>query len=242
VAACPPTADGASPRPPSLWSRPALPPSARPLLVALVPISIVVVVVLGAVHAGDTAAGPVDRWVRLLVVARLFPSASDAFMVDYLGEPVGALLITVGLVACCLQLRHGRLAVVAVAAPVAAVAVPTMLKPVVDRRIHAGYLSYPSGHTAMITAAAVVVGLLVVDRLRRGAVVSSLVIVGVCVVAGGRMAFAQITLDAHYPTDTLGGFCVGLAVVPVAALIVDRLADVRAGRVEPAQPVARTGR
>lgn len=207
----------------------------------LVPISVVVVVLLGAAYAGETTAGPIDRWIRLAVVTGLLPSTQDAFMVDYLGEPVGALLVTAGVVGCCLMLRRGRLAVVAVAAPAVIVVVTSVVKPVVDRQIHAGNLAYPSGHTAMMTATAFVVGLLVVDTLRRGAIASSLVIVGGCAVAGGRMAFAQITLDAHYPTDTLGGFCVAVAVVPVTALVVDRLADVHVRPSRTAPPVVGTG-
>ncbi len=205
------------------------------------PISVVVVVVLGAAHAGETTAGPVDQWIRLAVVMRLLPSADDAYMIDYLGEPVGALLLTVGLASYCLILRRGRLCVLAVVGPAATVAVTVAAKPVVDREIHAGNLSYPSGHTAMVTATAIVVGLLVVDHLRRGAVVSCLVIVGGSVVAGLRMAFAQITLDAHYPTDTLGGFCVAVAVVPVTALVVDRLADAYLRSTISAAPAERTG-
>ena len=234
MAACPPAADREDPltREPQ-GARPALPRPARPLLVTAVPISLVVVVVLGVANSGETTAGTVDRWVRLVVATRLFPSVADAYLVDYLSEPVGALLVTVGLVACCLLLRRGRLAVVTIVGVTATVAVTTVVKPIAGRQIHAGHLSYPSGHTAMITAAAVVVGLLVVAHLRRGAVVSCLVVVGFCAVGGGRMAFAQITLDAHYPSDTLGGFCVGLVVVPVTALLVDQLADVRARRTTP---------
>jgi undecaprenyl-diphosphatase len=88
---------------------------------------------------------------------------------------------------------------------------------------------------------AFVVGLLLVDELRRGAVVSCLLIVGCCLVAGGRMAFAQVTLDAHYPSDTLGGFCVALVVVPLTALAVDRLADVWVRSSRPLSAVAGSG-
>ena len=36
------------------------------------------------------------------------------------------------------------------------------------------------------------------------------------------MAWSQIALSTHYPTDTLGGFCAALAVVPAVAWLVDR--------------------
>jgi undecaprenyl-diphosphatase len=34
-----------------------------------------------------------------------------------------------------------------------------------------------------------------------------------------------VVLGAHYPTDVLGGWCTALAVIPVTAWLVDRLAD-----------------
>lgn len=41
------------------------------------------------------------------------------------------------------------------------------------------------------------------------------------------MGWVQVTLSAHYPTDTLGGWCTALAVVPVTAWAVDRVAEKR---------------
>jgi membrane-associated phospholipid phosphatase len=45
--------------------------------------------------------------------------------------------------------------------------------------------------------------------------------------AAAAMAWAQVLLNAHYPTDTVGGFCAALAVVPAVAWTIDRVADSR---------------
>jgi membrane-associated phospholipid phosphatase len=37
------------------------------------------------------------------------------------------------------------------------------------------------------------------------------------------MALAQVTADAHYPTDTIGGFCAAMAAVPATAWLVERV-------------------
>jgi undecaprenyl-diphosphatase len=45
--------------------------------------------------------------------------------------------------------------------------------------------------------------------------------------AAAVMAWAQVLLNAHYPTDTFGGFCATLAVVPAVAWAIDWIADRR---------------
>jgi undecaprenyl-diphosphatase len=39
------------------------------------------------------------------------------------------------------------------------------------------------------------------------------------------MAWAQIDLTAHYPTDTIGGFGTALLVIPATALLVDKFIE-----------------
>ncbi|NEA01161.1 phosphatase PAP2 family protein, partial [Streptomyces sp. SID10116] len=52
-------------------------------------------------------------------------------------------------------------------------------------------------------------------------------VLGAALVAGAAMGWAQVALSAHYPTDVLGGWCTALAVVPMTAWLVDRVADSR---------------
>ncbi|MDT7576524.1 MAG: hypothetical protein QOH17_2857, partial [Pseudonocardiales bacterium] len=48
------------------------------------------------------------------------------------------------------------------------------------------------------------------------------------VVVGGGVGAAMIASNAHYPTDTIGGFCTAIVVVCGGALLLDRLAALRA--------------
>jgi membrane-associated phospholipid phosphatase len=64
--------------------------------------------------------------------------------------------------------------------------------------------------------------LLLVDLLWTGKLPGVLLVLGGVVAAGVAMALSQIALNAHYPTDTVGGFCAALAVVPATAWLVDR--------------------
>jgi membrane-associated phospholipid phosphatase len=108
---------------------------------------------------------------------------------------------------------------------VVTVAVTTVLKPLVGRTIHGEFLSYPSGHTAMATALALVIGLLLTDRLALGRAAAVALALGLALVAGVAMGWAEVALGAHYPTDAAGGFCAALAAVPGTAWVLDRVAD-----------------
>jgi membrane-associated phospholipid phosphatase len=103
----------------------------------------------------------------------------------------------------------------------------TGLKPVVDRTIHGDNLAFPSGHTASSVAIALVVALLLVELLRAGPVATFLLVAALPVAAGAVMALTQVAMDAHYPTDTVGGFCVAVAAAIASALLIDRAADHR---------------
>jgi undecaprenyl-diphosphatase len=111
----------------------------------------------------------------------------------------------------------------AVGGPAVSVIVTTGMKPLVGRTINDGFLSFPSGHTAAMTAFALVIMLVVVRNRSTGAGLALLAVV--VVPAAALMAWAQVLLNAHYPTDTLGGFCTALAVVPAVAWTIDRVAD-----------------
>ena len=100
-----------------------------------------------------------------------------------------------------------------------------LIKPVVDRTIHGGFLAYPSGHTAGATAFAIVAGLLLVSILQLGRWGGLLVVTAIAAAVGGVAAWAQIVLVAHYPTDAVGGFLMAAALVRAAAMLIDLLAD-----------------
>jgi membrane-associated phospholipid phosphatase len=203
--------------------RSALPASARVPLAAAAVCAAITVVVLGVLFANQTTGTGFDEGLRSGLTGAGAPWYQLALIVDYTAEPIGGALTIGLLVAACLALGHRRAAVLAVLGTGGSIVVTSALKPLVGREINGGFLCYPSGHTATATAVALVAMLVVVQRRGRGVWLLAVV----TVVAGGVMAWAQVLLNAHYATDTLGGFAAAVAVVPTAALLVDQVADRR---------------
>jgi len=205
---------------------PALPqPLRRPIGV----VAALAALVLGALGAVYTAGATLGGWDgRAQSLDGLRPPLRDAALVlDFCGEPVGAAVLLTSLVTACLVLRRPRMAVLAMVGPISTIAVTSGLKRVVGRTIHGGYLSFPSGHTALLTALAFVLALLVVNLRWPGTLPGVLLVLAAAVTAGAAMAWSQVILSAHYLTDTLGGFCAALAVVPATAWLLDRTAHPR---------------
>ncbi|MBB4906287.1 phosphatase PAP2 family protein [Actinophytocola algeriensis] len=185
----------------------------------------IALVVMGFVFAGQSAGAAVDIGVREELRQLGSTWRQLALAVDWLAEPVGAVVVLGTCVLLFLRARNRFAAVLVVVAPAAVVVVTTGMKPLTGRTINDGFLAFPSGHTAFLAAVALVVTLSVARRL--------VVVMVVTLAAGLAMAWAQVLLNAHYPTDTLGGFCVTLAVVPVVVLALDRIWTV-ASRAAPA--------
>jgi undecaprenyl-diphosphatase len=186
----------------------------------------VALVVMAFLFAGESAGAVVDVGIRDELRHLGAPWRQLALVVDWTGEPVGAAVVLATIVLVLLRAGNRRAALLAVAGPAAAVAVTTGMKPLVGRTINDGFLSFPSGHTATAAAFALVV-MLVVVRDRTAA--AGMALTGVVTVAAAlAMAWAQVLLNAHYPTDTLGGLCATFAVVPAVAWAIDRLAERRA--------------
>ncbi|MFB6889994.1 phosphatase PAP2 family protein [Kitasatospora sp. NPDC056327] len=186
-----------------------------------------VVAALGVLYGGESGPGEVDERIGPVVDGVGSPWREAALAVDALGEPVGAALLVGALVAGLLVLRHPRAAAFLVVGVGAAVGTATLLKHVVGRTIHGGdNLSYPSGHTAFLTALALVLAVVTAGP-GRGRSAGTLLVPAAAVAAGGVMGWAQVALGAHYPTDALGGWCTALAVTPAAGWLVDRAAGRR---------------
>ncbi|MGW2248678.1 phosphatase PAP2 family protein [Kitasatospora sp. NPDC001660] len=206
-----------------------LPPSLRVWLGLLAAFAALVVVALGILYADEGGPGTVDARIRAAVDGVGPPWRSVALAMDSLGEPVGASTLVVATVTGCLLLRRPRAAVFVVAGVGTAVGTATLLKHLVGRTIHGGNLSYPSGHTAFVTALALVVAMLATRRRGRdglgpGRTTGALLVLAAALIAGAAMGWAQVALGAHYPTDVLGGWCTALTVVPATAWLVDRTA------------------
>jgi undecaprenyl-diphosphatase len=203
---------------------PALPhPLGRPLgLVAV--LAALVVTALGLHYAGHRLPGAVDGWFGPTVDSLRPPWGYVALAIDFCGEPAGAAILLAAAVAGCLLLRRPRTAVLTLAGVGLTIGTTSLLKHVVGRTIHGPYLSYPSGHTALATALALVAALVVADLRRLGATAGALLALVAASLAGAAMGWAEVGLGAHYPTDALGGYATALAVVPATAWLVDRVA------------------
>ncbi|MFH9424164.1 phosphatase PAP2 family protein [Streptomyces sp. NPDC017529] len=202
-----------------------LPPSPRAWLGLIAVLAALAVVVLGVLYAGHSQSGTVDRWfVQPTADSVRPPWRRVALAIDFLGEPAGAATLVVIAATGCLLLRCPRAAVFVVAGAGAAVGTATLLKSLVGRTIHGdGNLSYPSGHTAFVTALALVVALLAAGRFGLGRTAGTLLVLAAALVAGAAMGWAQVALGAHYPTDVLGGWCTALVVIPAIGWLVDRV-------------------
>ncbi|MCD2192057.1 phosphatase PAP2 family protein [Actinomycetospora endophytica] len=189
----------------------------------------VVVTGLGLYFSGDTRAGHTDRAVAGLVrVHRGVARTVELGFAD-LGNPlpVAAALLLLAAVAFAARGPRG-LALALLGPPLAMVTTSLVLKPLIDRT-RGGELAFPSGHTTAVASMSVAAGTLllgwvVVPRVLRwaGAVLLALLAVAV--------GLSMVGLGAHYPTDTVGGTGVALAVVLVVALAVDAIADRRPGQ------------
>ncbi|WP_447040513.1 phosphatase PAP2 family protein [Streptomyces sp. DSM 118878] len=204
-----------------------LPPSLRAWLGVVAALAALVVVALGVMYAGHSQPGTVDRWfVEPTADSVRPPWRYVALATDFLGEPIGAAVLVVAAVAGCLWRRRPRAAVFIVVGVCVAVGTTTLMKPLVGRTIHGdGNLAYPSGHTAFLTALALMAALLATGRLGLGRAAGTLLTLAAALAAGAAMGWAEVALSAHYVTDVLGGWCTALAVVPVTAWLVDRAAD-----------------
>jgi membrane-associated phospholipid phosphatase len=201
----------------------ALPPAYRMPIKIVSLISGLVVAVLAVQFAGDATASRMDQWARSTAKALSLPP-DVLLLIDFVGEPEGAAVLVGLLAATALLVGRWRLAAVAVVGlGMTGTIITFVLKPVVQRTIHDGHLAYPSGHTATATTLAFVLMLLLVDLLGTGRLAGMLLILGGTVTAAASMALAQVALDAHYLTDTIGGFCTAMVVVPGVSLLADRL-------------------
>jgi membrane-associated phospholipid phosphatase len=203
----------------------ALPAALRSPLAMTAALATAVLVALGILHFHDAGLTGIDAALLPSIDGVQPPWRYVALVFDFGGEPVGSTILVALIALACYLARRVRTAVLTVLGVVVTVAVTTVLKPVVGRTIHGEFLSYPSGHTALATALALVVGLLLADRLGLGRAAAVPLVLGLALIAGLAMGWAEVALGAHYPTDAVGGFCAALAAIPATAWLVDRVAD-----------------
>ncbi|MEU0530357.1 phosphatase PAP2 family protein [Amycolatopsis tolypomycina] len=203
----------------------ALPAVLRAPLAMTAALATAILVALGILHFRDSGLTGIDAALLPSIYGVEPPWRYVALVVDFGGEPVGSVILIALLSGVCWLARRVRTAVLTVAGVVVTVALTTVLKPLVGRTIHGEFLSYPSGHTALATALALITALLLTERWGLGRAAAMAVVLGLALVAGLVMGWAEVALGAHYPTDAVGGFCAALAAVPATAWVVDRVAD-----------------
>jgi len=162
------------------------------------PIALAAMSLLGwAVGKGSTS---LDDWFHQY---RHSPARHLLFFTD----PRVLAVLAAGTLVVAIYQRRWRLAAVAVVSPLAAMALPQLLKRLFGRETD-GALAYPSGHT---TTMVVVMGMVVL--VARVALWAVLVAVAYCLL--GMIGQAA---TYHYFTDTVGALLLGTAIVCVAAL------------------------
>jgi undecaprenyl-diphosphatase len=187
----------------------------------------IVAVTLGVVFAGRASGSRLDNQVAAaLAVPHTFSSPLYVFfwIVETLADPIPAAILVLVLVAACLRFGKRRLAVLAVAGPAVADVIVIVMKRIVGRTIH-GNLTYPSTHAAHAAAFAMVTALLAATLLELEAGAAAAMVLGAAAASALMMGWALVSGSIHYATDTLAGFGIAVAAVPVAAWCTDLVAD-----------------
>jgi membrane-associated phospholipid phosphatase len=203
-------------------------PLRRPVTL-LVAVAAVAFGILAARYAGTSTASQVDTRVDAVVDP---VGAAHHWLVRHtaaLGSPPSVVALAFALSALCLLLGRRRLAVLAVVGPGLTGVCTTLLKPVLGRTIEGGF-AFPSGHTGGATALGLVTALLVISLVRPGWVGGITIVAAGGILCGGIVGTAMVASNSHYPTDTVGGFCIAVVMVCGAALVLDRVAAYRALR------------
>lgn len=197
-------------------------PLRRPVAL-VVAFAAAVFVVLAVRYAGTSTASAVDDRVDAVVDPFGFAHHWLVRHTAALGSPPSVVALAFVLAATCLLLGRRRLALLAVVGPGLTGVCTTLLKPVLGRTIEGGF-AFPSGHTGGATSLGLVAALLVISLIRPGRNGALAILAAGAIVVGGGVAAAMVASNAHYPTDTVGGFCTAVVVVCGGALVLDRMA------------------
>ncbi len=207
-------------------------PTDRRLLSAMAIVGLAVLVFLAISFAINPAVG-VDDWGE-----RRDPTGQPwRTLAELLGTvgaaPMAGLIVLAG-IGWCIVLHRPRDGVLVAVGSISAPVSTEILKPLVGRRIHQHWLSFPSGHVAFATGLALACAVVLArargwDRWR-----SRWAVPGIALAAGAPVGWAMVALNRHYVTDTLGGAATAFAVVSSVAIGVGRAGGSAGGRTDPA--------
>lgn len=185
--------------------------------------AVLIFAVLAARYGREASARWLDRRLQSLVGAS-GPAHSISEPVIFFGNRISVVVLAVLLSGLALALGHRRLAVLAIAGPGLTGLATELLKPLIGRTFN-GDFAFPSGHAAGATALGIVAALLLIGALRPELRTSAALLAAGAVLSGGMMAFALVASRDHYPTDTIGGFCIAVGVVLASALLIEWWAE-----------------
>ncbi|GAY08372.1 putative integral membrane protein [Pseudonocardia sp. N23] len=209
--------------PPSTTGTPLLPTGLRRPAAVATALCAALLVTLAVLVDHTAVPTSFDAWVQQSVAGHRVLRGRWPNLAVAAGEPITVIAVAVVAAAWCARRRQWRLAVLAVSGPGLTGLAETVLKPLVGRTIPTGELAFPSGHTAGATAMALTLTFVVAGmvRQRRELVVGAGALV--TVVVAGVVAVGLVAEHAHYPTDTIGGFCLAVVVTLTAAYAVDHV-------------------
>jgi undecaprenyl-diphosphatase len=197
-------------------------PLRRPVAL-LVAVAAAVFALLAARYSGTSSASGVDTRVDAVVDPL---GTAHRWLIHHtvtIGSPPSVVALAFILSATCLLLGRRRLAVLAVVGPGLTGACTTLLKPALGRTIGHGAFAFPSGHTGGATSLGLIAALLLISLLQPSRSGALAILAAGALVVGGAVGAAMVASNAHYPTDTLGGFCTAVVMVCGSALLLDRL-------------------
>ncbi|TCO52433.1 PAP2 superfamily protein [Actinocrispum wychmicini] len=179
-----------------------------------------VVVTLGLMFHQQRVGTPFDQAVYGEVYKRFVGERELLETMLMPTDPILLVVVVALFVMLMIARRRPRVAILAVVAPLLAVGVSGVLKPMIDRTINnANNLAFPSGHTTSMVAVLTVFVLTVVTSGTHKSLMALTIVgaFGVAVVA----ATGLIGMKYHYVTDVIGGACLAVATVLATALAID---------------------
>jgi len=182
------------------------------------------IVILGLHYAGQRRAGRIDSAIDTRLRHHLEGHLRFLHHLVSVADPLSVVVICAVLVAVFFLSGRRRAAVLAALGPaVAAGCSEFVLKPLIDRRLHDD-LVFPSGHTTGAVSIAVVVIVVLLGPSRPPWPAPARVAASALATLGAiAVATALVGSGYHYATDTLGGFCVAVAVVLAVAWAIDAI-------------------
>lgn len=183
----------------------------------------VVTAALALAFAHQSRAGRLDEAVDARIRSGLDRFQGPLHLLAWVGGLLPVAVLTAALVLACLAARRWRGAVLAgLAVPAAVALTEYVLKPLVGRTI-GGNPCFPSGHaTAMFALAATCAVLLAAPASPRLPGPVRVLLLAGAALAAAAVPIAMVALGYHYFTDIVAGTAVGVGVVLLTALLIDR--------------------